>query len=248
MMTGTRIWRIWMGLRERATNPLDKDYAGRGIGMCEEWSDFQQFYTDMIENYTDDLTIERIDVNKGYCKENCTWVTPFAQQGNKRNSRFLTYKGEKVHLAELCRRTGLSRTVLTMRLNRGMTADEAVKDAEDSPYGKSQRFLIRNGDGDVFVSHNSMGHGVDGLQDSGHIIVWYGLNWSLELYEQMNGRINRQGQKAPVSVIRILCNDTVDLAVADALGRKTDDQEGLKSALDRYRRGITTNELEVNFY
>lgn len=93
-----------------------------------------------------------------------------------------------------------------------------------------------------------MGHGIDGLQESGSTVVWFGLNWSLELYEQMNGRIDRQGQTRPVSVIRILCRDTIDLAVADALERKTDDQEGLKSALQRYRDGITTNELEVNFF
>lgn len=94
----------------------------------------------------------------------------------------------------------------------------------------------------------SMGHGIDGLQDNGSILVWFGMNWSLELYEQMNGRLNRQGQKNPVSIIRILCRDTVDLAVADAIERKTDDQDGLKSALQRYRDGITTNELEVNFF
>ena len=64
----------------------------------------------------------------------------------------------------------------------------------------------------------------------------------------MCGRLNRQGQKRPVSIIRILCNDTVDLAVADAIERKTDDQEGLKNALQRYRDGITTNELETNFF
>lgn len=94
----------------------------------------------------------------------------------------------------------------------------------------------------------SMGHGVDGLQDSGHTIVWFGINWSLELYLQMNGRIDRNGQKHPVSIIRILCNDTVDLAVADAIERKADDEEGLKRALQRYRDGITTNNLEVNFF
>lgn len=94
----------------------------------------------------------------------------------------------------------------------------------------------------------SMGHGVDGLQESGHILVWFGLNWSLELYEQMCGRLNRQGQAHPVSIIRILCNDTIDLAVADAIERKTDDQEGLKRALQRYRDGHTTNDLEVNFF
>jgi SNF2 family DNA or RNA helicase len=94
----------------------------------------------------------------------------------------------------------------------------------------------------------SMGHGVDGLQDGGSIIVWFGVNWSLELYDQMNGRLDRNGQKHSVSIIRILCRDTVDLAVVDAIERKTDDQEGLKSALQRYRKGFIDNALEVNFF
>jgi len=106
-----------------------------------------------------------------------------------------------------------------------------------------------NGEIKLMIGHPaSMGHGVDGLQDSGHTVVWFGLNWSLELYDQMNGRVDRQGQSHPVSIIRILCNDTVDLAVADALSRKTDDQEGLKAALQRYRDGHTTNDLETNFF
>lgn len=106
-----------------------------------------------------------------------------------------------------------------------------------------------NGKIKLLIGHPaSMGHGVDGLQESGSILVWFGLNWSLELYDQMNGRLDRQGQKHPVSIIRILCNDTVDIAVADAIERKTDDQDGLKAALQRYRDGVTTNELEVNFF
>lgn len=94
----------------------------------------------------------------------------------------------------------------------------------------------------------SMGHGIDGLQIAGHILVWFGLNWSLELYLQMCGRLDRLGQLFTVLIIRILCNDTIDLAVADALERKDDSQEGLKRALQRYRDGITTNDLEVNFF
>lgn len=106
-----------------------------------------------------------------------------------------------------------------------------------------------NGEIKLMIGHAaSMSHGIDGLQDSGHIVVWFGINWSLELYEQMNGRIDRQGQSHPVSIIRILCNDTVDLAVADAIERKNDSQEGLKAAMQRYREGKTTNDLEVNFF
>lgn len=106
-----------------------------------------------------------------------------------------------------------------------------------------------NGEIRLLIGHPaSMGHGVDGLQQSGSILVWFGLNWSLELYDQMCGRLNRQGQTRAVSIIRILCRDTIDLAVADAIERKTDDQDGLKAALQRYRSGITTNDLTVNFF
>lgn len=82
----------------------------------------------------------------------------------------------------------------------------------------------------------SMGHGVDGLQKNGHIIVWYGLNWSLDLYEQFNARIRRQGQGVPVICHRIMIKDTLDQAQAIALKDKAQTQEGLRSAVKKYRQ------------
>ncbi len=120
-----------------------------------------------------------------------------------------------------------------------------------TPSSQTASVIQRWQDGKIplMIGHAaSMGHGIDGLQENGSILVWFGLTWSLELHDQMNGRLDRQGQKNSVSIIRILCNDTVDLAVADAIERKTDDQEGLKNALNRYKAGLTTNELEWNFY
>lgn len=137
-MTGTRIWRIWLGMKARATNPSDKNYGGRGISLCREWFEFENFYKDMSPGYSDNLTIERVDVNKPYNKDNCTWITMFNQQGNKRPTRRVVYQGEEIHLAELCRRSGFSKMMLTSRLNLGMTGDQAVADASTSPYGKSQ--------------------------------------------------------------------------------------------------------------
>jgi SNF2 family DNA or RNA helicase len=81
----------------------------------------------------------------------------------------------------------------------------------------------------------SMGEGIDGLQDSGCIVVWFGINWSLRLYLQMNGRIHRQGQNKAVSIIRILCRDTLDEAVAESIREKNTTQQGLKDAISRYR-------------
>ena len=72
-LTGTRIYRIWQGMKNRSKNQNDMNYGGRGIEVCQEWQDsFLTFYNDMAEGYADHLTIERVDVNKGYSKDNCT--------------------------------------------------------------------------------------------------------------------------------------------------------------------------------
>ena len=81
----------------------------------------------------------------------------------------------------------------------------------------------------------SAGHGIDGLQKNGHIMVWFGLNWSLELYSQFNARLHRQGQGAPVMCHRILMQNTLDQAQAMALDEKAQTQAGLRNAIKQYR-------------
>ena len=94
----------------------------------------------------------------------------------------------------------------------------------------------KNGDCQLMIGHPaSMGHGIDGLQKNGHILVWYGLNWSLDLYEQFNARVRRQGQGAPVICHRILMQDTLDQAQALALDEKATTQAGLRNAVKQYR-------------
>jgi len=107
---------------------------------------------------------------------------------------------------------------------------------------KSESSLIeamrrwKSGDCPLMIGHPaSMGHGIDGLQDTGHIVVWYGLNWSLDLYEQFTARIRRQGQGAPVICHRILMLDTMDQAQALALDQKAQTQSGLREAVKQYR-------------
>lgn len=93
------------------------------------------------------------------------------------------------------------------------------------------------GDCQLMIGHPaSMGHGVDGLQTKGHTLVWYGLNWSLDLYEQFNARIRRQGQGHPVICHRILCKDTLDQAQALALDSKAQTQTALRNAIKEYRQ------------
>jgi len=76
----------------------------------------------------------------------------------------------------------------------------------------------------------SAGHGLN-LQVGGNIIVWFGQTWSLELYQQANARLHRQGQKNAVIIHHLVARGTMDADVLKALGGKTDTQEALLSAV-----------------
>lgn len=83
----------------------------------------------------------------------------------------------------------------------------------------------------VMIAHPaSAGHGLN-LQAGGNIIVWFGLPWSLELYEQFNARLDRQGQKNGVILNHLVCQDTMDEDVLAALARKASGQDALMEAV-----------------
>lgn len=83
----------------------------------------------------------------------------------------------------------------------------------------------------VLVTHPaSAGHGLN-LQKGGHIMIWYGLTWALELYQQFNARLYRQGQKKPVSIHHIIATDTVDEKIIKSLDGKDTTQRSLMDAI-----------------
>ena len=90
-LSNTRIYRIWNGMKNRCMNPTQSSYryyGGRGISVCDEWiNSFDKFKNWAYANgYSDELTIDRIDVNGNYEPSNCRWVTMKEQATNKRKS------------------------------------------------------------------------------------------------------------------------------------------------------------------
>ena len=86
-MSKTKFHNIWLSMRDRCNNPNGDFYycyGGRGIGYEKSWDVFENFYNDMYSSYEEGLSIERIDVNKGYSKENCKWIPLKLQARNTR--------------------------------------------------------------------------------------------------------------------------------------------------------------------
>lgn len=93
-----------------------------------------------------------------------------------------------------------------------------------------------NGDIPMLLAHPaSVGYGLN-LQAGGHIIVWYGLTWSLELYQQANARLHRQGQQQAVIVHHLIAEGTVDEQVMRAMEKKDTSQRALLEALKERRQ------------
>lgn len=94
---------------------------------------------------------------------------------------------------------------------------------------------------DVLLAHPaSTAYGLN-MQQGGHYIVWYGTGWNLELYQQANARLHRQGQQHPVTVYRLICEGTVDERALAALESKKGVQQGLldglKELINKYSNG-----------
>lgn len=130
--TGTRLYQAWENMRARCNRPSAKrykDYGGRGITVCEEWNCSYETFRDWALNngYSDELTLDRIDVNGNYEPANCRWISNSAQQNNKRNSRNITYAGKTQTLSQWAKEIGITPKGLENRLDRdGWSIEKAL--------------------------------------------------------------------------------------------------------------------------
>lgn len=127
----SRIYYIWCDMKSRCNCPTKLryyNYGGRGIKVCEEWNnDFMSFYNWAINNgYSDDLTIDRIDVNGHYEPHNCRWADNKVQSNNKRNNRYLTLGNETHTMAEWAEITGISNSVILYRIKSGWSLEQTL--------------------------------------------------------------------------------------------------------------------------
>ena len=118
-------------MKYRCNNPNFngfKYYGGRGIKVCKEWENsFEAFYNWAINNgFSDDLSLDRIDNNKGYSPNNCRWATNTIQQRNRSFNKIIEYNGKSHCVSEWAEITGLKRSTIEGRLKSGWSIEKTL--------------------------------------------------------------------------------------------------------------------------
>ncbi len=129
-MHKTKEYSSWQHMKDRCLNSKYRNYkyyGGRGITICNRWIEsFQNFIDDMGKMPSGGYSIDRIDVNGNYCPENCKWSTREEQDNNTRNSRFITYDGKTLTIAQWSRLNGISQMTISRRLRRGWSEIDSI--------------------------------------------------------------------------------------------------------------------------
>ena len=127
--TTERLYNIYMNMKARCynINNIDyKNYGGRGITICKEWlDDYTTFKKWSLENnYNDNLSIDRIDVNGNYEPNNCRWTTQIVQCNNRRNTIKITYNNQTHTITEWAEIFNIDRKLIASRYRRGLPLEK----------------------------------------------------------------------------------------------------------------------------
>lgn len=130
--SGTKLYAIWVTMRQRCYNTNNKDfynYGAKGIKVCDEWlKDFSEFYRWSMENgYVESLSIDRINPYGNYEPNNCRWATIQEQANNKKNTIYVEVDGSTYTLTELSNLYGIRRETIEMRYLRGDRGERLVR-------------------------------------------------------------------------------------------------------------------------
>lgn len=140
---GTKLYEVWCTMRARCTREKDeryKWYGARGISVCEEWNDFAVFRKWAYENeYSEGLTIDRIDNNGNYAPSNCRWATVKQQNNNTSKTTVLLFRGESKTLHEWAEKFSIHPEILRQRLYSGWSVEDALLQPINGEFAKTMR-------------------------------------------------------------------------------------------------------------
>jgi ribosomal protein S16 len=163
---GYKCYYTWQAIKRRCNNKQDSAYdryGGRGIKVCDRWTDsYQNFLDDIGPPPSADHQIDRADNDGNYEPENCKWVTREENARNKRNSRNLVAFGKKQTLQAWANEIGVKRETIARRLNSGAGPEDALSKVMKRP-GKVRRVSTPSG---IYETLSEAAHG-NGMSISG---------------------------------------------------------------------------------
>ena len=140
----TKFYSIWASMKSRISNenmPTFNTYGGRGITICAEWLNYQNFRSDMLRSYLDhcekfgsghETTVDRINNDLGYSLENCKWSTQREQNNNRRDNVLINYQGTPYTRQEASCKFGIKKETISKRLKLGWSMEKSLT----TPAGK----------------------------------------------------------------------------------------------------------------
>lgn len=126
----TTLYKKWEAMKRRCLNKNEKSYeryGGRGITISPKWLDFQGFQKDMEESFVEGMSLERIDNNKGYSKQNCKWIPLAEQAKNKRSVILYEHNGKKMCITDWAKEYKLKPRTVRARIKYGWSLLEALE-------------------------------------------------------------------------------------------------------------------------
>ena len=194
-MSKTKFYKKFYGMKSRCYNPNNKrykNYGGRGIKV--EWNSFEEFKNDMYDSYLQHIkkygekntTIDRIDVNGNYCKENCRWATIKEQNQNTTRNIVIKYKDKEYTVNELSKIIHISSKCIYERLSLGWSIEKIIKKNKKE---KSNNY-------DVLITYRSETHNLSEWSEItgipvGTLSYRYNKNFSVENIFKKKKKINK---------------------------------------------------------
>lgn len=122
-------YEVWRGMRQRCNYKHARafhNYGARGISIDPSWNDFEQFINDMGRRPSKRHSLERVDNDKGYSRENCIWTVPEVQHRNKRNNVFIRVNGETRCKTDWCIKLNIPISAVCHRYKRGWSLKDSL--------------------------------------------------------------------------------------------------------------------------
>lgn len=131
-MSRSKLYHVWVSMKQRCNNENNRNYGrygGRGISVCKEWDEFEPFMKWSLENgYREgQVELDRKDNEKGYCPDNCRFVSHKENLRNTHRKLYQVINGENITLSEAAEKYGINYRLIYQRYRRGNRGDKLIE-------------------------------------------------------------------------------------------------------------------------